>query len=202
MTLAEPSAFRLLAPLPLPLPLPPPPAPATTTTRRRGRRGAGRTRRVWIRSHARDSIQGAWDELVDFHQILSCLITRTQLLKTGIRTTQEGAWHDGRSTLLRRRRAKHEPPPLRRLRESLLAHLAFVVSLVDRIRCALQKEINVTKEGGEAEDGVIARSTKSIRKTVDVDRQLSRAFLRPLIEKRVDRCRSAVSSTAQSRARR
>ena len=28
MTLAEPSAFRLLAPLPLPLPLPPPPAPA------------------------------------------------------------------------------------------------------------------------------------------------------------------------------
>ena len=143
---------------------------ATTTTtaiptaRRRGWGGVRRTRRVWVRSHARDCIQGAWNELANLHQILSCLITRTQLLKTWIRTTQEGAWHNRRSTLLRRRRAKHKPPTLRRFSQSLLAHLAFVVSCVDCIRRTLQKEIDITKEGRETKDGAIARSTKSISK--------------------------------------
>ena len=64
---------------------------------------------------------------------------------------------------MRGRRAKHEPPALRRFSQSLLAHLALVVSLVGRIGSALQKEINITKEGREAKDGAIAREGKLIR---------------------------------------
>ena len=70
--------------------------------------------------------------------------------------------------------------PLCRLRKAVLAKGATELGAVHSRRCAFHEQIDLFVESGEAELGVIARSAKAAGEAVDIDRELSRARLRPL----------------------
>ena len=70
--------------------------------------------------------------------------------------------------------------PLCRLRKPVLAEGATELGAVGSCRCAFHEQIDLFVESGEAELGVIARSAKAAGEAVDIDRELSRAWPRPL----------------------